>query len=124
MKKGCKVLQVTLGILVFTVGFSSPCEAQSYESYEKKAGTIAADVLVYRPAGVILTVGGAALFLIALPISAIAGGTKKTAHTLVATPFNFTFRRPMGTDLRDYVETSYAEDRTEADPSAGEPGMK
>ena len=93
-------MTLALGIALVSWSFPNACHA---DTYEKKAGAIAADALVYRPAGIILTVGGAALFLIALPAAALTGGTKETANTLIKTPFNFTFRRPIGTDLREYV---------------------
>ena len=101
MKNFSRVLILALGLAIFSAGFPTTCKA---DSYEKKAGTIAADVFVFRPAGVLLTLGGSALFVLILPATAISGGTKDTANTLVKTPFNFTFRRPIGTDLRDYVD--------------------
>ena len=101
MKKFPKVLALILGLVILSWGFPNHCQA---ESYEDKVGTIAADVIVYRPAGVLLTVAGSALFVVIFPATLIAGGTKHTAKTLVQTPFKFTFRRPIGTDLRDYVE--------------------
>jgi hypothetical protein len=96
-----RLLGIVIGVVVLLWGFPGSSRA---DTYENKAGKVAADVLVWRPAGLILTIGGGALFVIALPISAIAGGTKKTAHTLVVTPYKFTFERPVGTDLRDYVD--------------------
>ncbi len=101
MKKASKVLAFLLGVMVFCSTLPNTCNA---ENYERDAGDIAADVLIYRPAGLILTIGGSVLFVVALPVAAITGGTKKTANTLVATPFKFTFCRPIGTDLRDYME--------------------
>jgi len=96
-----KLIGLVAGVVVLFWGFPNISRA---DTYEQKAGRIAADVLVWRPAGIILTIGGGALFVVALPFSAIAGGTKQTAKTLVVTPYNFTFRRPVGTDLRDYVD--------------------
>src|SRR5437588_10188946 len=95
--KTSKVVALLLGFVIFSAGFPSICQA---DTYEEKTQTILADVVVFRPAGVLLTVTGAALFLAILPASAIVGGTKETARTLVKTPFKFTFRRPIGTDLR------------------------
>ena len=102
-----KTLPRAIALIVGTaiVLCSFPESGKAGSSYEEKAGTIAADVFVYRPAGIILTAGGSALFLLILPATLISGGTKDTAHTLVTTPFKFTFRRPIGTDLRDYIDT-------------------
>jgi len=100
MKKP-KVIILTLGLAILSWGFPNQCHASSYE---EKVGTIAADVFVFRPAGVVLTVAGTALFAVIFPATLISGGTRETARTLVKTPFKFTFRRPIGTDLRDYVD--------------------
>ncbi len=102
MKRLPKLVALTLGLVLFSSGFANNCRA---ESYDEKVGTIAADVFVFRPVGVLLTVGGTALYALIFPATLIAGGTKDTARTLVKTPFDFTFRRPIGTDLRDYVDT-------------------
>ena len=96
-----RVIAVALGLAVF--GASCPATSKA-NTYENKVGTIAADVFVFRPAGVVLTAGGSVLYALIFPATLISGGTKDTAKTLVATPFNFTFRRPIGTDLRDYLD--------------------
>jgi len=101
MKTFPKSIALAVALAVFVCSFPTPARA---ESYEQKTETLLADVLVYRPAGVILTAAGTGLFVLILPVSAIVGGTKSTARTLVRTPFRFTFRRPMGTDLRDYLD--------------------
>src|ERR1051326_8267938 len=100
MKTLPRAVSLTLGLAIMCASFPNTCKAD----YEERVGTIAADVIVYRPARVVLNATGTALFLVILPFSAIVGGTKSTARTLVKTPFDFTFRRPMGTDLRDYVD--------------------
>src|SRR5262245_4259128 len=102
MKTLPRVLGLTLGLVVALCSLPNRCQAYTYED---KTQTILADVFVYRPAGVILTVSGAALFALIYQATLISGGTRDTANTLVKTPFNFTFRRPIGTDLKDYVET-------------------
>ena len=99
--KCAKCVALTLGIVLFTVGFPTNTKA---DSYEDNVGTIAADVFIYRPAGVVLTAAGSALFVLIFPATLISGGTRHTARTLVKTPFNFTFRRPIGTDLHEYVD--------------------
>src|SRR2546421_8667232 len=100
MKKP-KVIALTLALAVLSLGLPNRCKA---DGYEERVGTIAADVFVYRPAGVILTAAGSVLFVAIFPATLISGGTRHTARTLVKTPFKFTFRRSIGTDLRDYVD--------------------
>lgn len=61
-----------------------------------------ADVLIYRPIGLAMTVAGAALFAAMSPMLAIANlSSSNDAFTdakdsLIMTPYNFTFNRPLG----------------------------
>jgi hypothetical protein len=57
---------------------------------------MAADVLVVRPACLVATVVGSAVFVIALPAAAISKSVKSAANTLVVKPANATFTRPLG----------------------------
>ena len=57
---------------------------------------VAADVLVARPAGLVATVVGSAIYVVALPFAAIAGDTKETGRALVGAPARWTFQRRLG----------------------------
>ena len=57
---------------------------------------VAADAIVVRPACLVATVVGSAVFLVALPWAAASKSIKKTADTLVVKPANATFTRPLG----------------------------
>ena len=54
------------------------------------------DLLVARPIGLVLTVGGAAVFLVSLPFTLLAGSASEAADTLVAGPVETTFMRCLG----------------------------
>ena len=54
------------------------------------------DILVVRPACLVATVLGSALFVISLPIAACSGSVRKSAHTFVVRPARATFTRPLG----------------------------
>ena len=56
----------------------------------------AADALVVRPACLVATVVGSAVFVVALPWAAASKSVKKTADTLVTKPARATFTRPLG----------------------------
>lgn len=56
----------------------------------------AADAIVVRPACLVATVVGSAVFVVALPWAAASKSIKKTADTLVVKPANATFTRPLG----------------------------
>lgn len=57
---------------------------------------VAADVLVARPAGLVATVVGSAIFVVALPFAAITGDVKETGRALVGAPAHWTFHRRLG----------------------------
>jgi len=54
------------------------------------------DVLIARPAALAATVVGTAVFIVALPFAVTSGSVGMTACELVATPFKYTFVRPVG----------------------------
>jgi hypothetical protein len=64
---------------------------------------IAADVLVARPACLVATVVGSAVFVLALPFAAMSKSVKKTGKTLVGGPAKATFSR----DLGDFTDLSH-----------------
>jgi hypothetical protein len=54
------------------------------------------DLLVARPIGAVLTVGGAAVWLVSLPFTLLAGNASEAAGTLVGGPAESTFMRCLG----------------------------
>ena len=54
------------------------------------------DVTLVRPGCFVATLVGSAFFVIALPFAAMSGSVRSTADTLVMTPANATFTRPVG----------------------------
>ncbi len=60
------------------------------------APRMSADVIIARPVGLVSTVVGTALFIVALPFTIPSGSVAPVARALVAAPFKFTFTRPVG----------------------------
>lgn len=58
--------------------------------------SMAADFLVARPLGLIATVAGTAVYVVAFPFAAMAGDIYTPAEFLIAQPARFTFDRPLG----------------------------
>lgn len=54
------------------------------------------DLLVARPIGVVLTVGGAAVWLVSLPFTLLSGNASEAAGTLIGGPVETTFMRCLG----------------------------
>ncbi len=55
-----------------------------------------ADVTLVRPGCFAATVIGSVFFVVALPFAAMSGSIKSTANTLIVTPAQATFTRPVG----------------------------
>jgi hypothetical protein len=55
-----------------------------------------ADFLIARPLGLVATIAGATVYVLALPFAAMAGDIHTPAELLVAEPARFTFVRPLG----------------------------
>ena len=81
-------------ICVLALGFGSVAPSSAAET----GGPLetAADALVVRPACLVATAVGSAVFVLALPWAALSKSVKQTADTLVVKPANATFTRPMG----------------------------
>jgi hypothetical protein len=63
---------------------------------EDKSLNALADVALVRPGCFVATIGGTALFIVALPFAAMSKSVKKTAHSLITNPAKATFTRPVG----------------------------
>ena len=57
---------------------------------------MAADLIIGRPAGLIMSLAGTAVFLVGLPFNAAGGNVKDSAKKLVAAPVMSTFVRCLG----------------------------
>ena len=80
-------------ICVLALGFGSVTPSSASDGGPLET---AADALVVRPACLVATVVGSAVFVLALPWAALSKSVKQTADTLVVKPANATFTRPMG----------------------------
>jgi len=85
------LLIVSLGLVPF--GSAALAEDQHEE---EKGIRMAADILVVRPLGIVATVGGTVLAIVALPFSLLGGNTEEVFQYLVVKPAKFTFVRPLG----------------------------
>jgi hypothetical protein len=85
-------LITTLCVVALSVG----SVASSSASEASGPLTVAVDAVVIRPACLVATVLGSAVFVVALPVATISRSVKKTADTLVVKPANATFTRPLG----------------------------
>ncbi len=103
------VKYILLGFLVVFVvtslGGPSNCSAQPQayfeETEERQQKAVSGDAaffdaVVMRPAGLVACAAGLAASVVALPFALISGSQAQMYDTLIATPFAYTFKRPIG----------------------------
>ena len=61
-----------------------------------KATDMVVDIVVVRPLGLVTTVVGAVLTVVALPFTLPSGSVGASAHELIVKPADYTFNRPLG----------------------------
>ncbi len=89
------------GLLILSLLMSSRAAvAESTEYYPgehvSSGEAMAVDIIAARPIGLAAMVGGAVVFLVSLPFSALGGNSNEAWETLVVAPAEYTFRRPLG----------------------------
>jgi len=62
------------------------------------------DLLVARPIGLVMVVGGAATWLVSLPFTLLSGHAREAADTLIAGPVETTFMRCLGCRNTGYTD--------------------
>ncbi|MFV0275917.1 MAG: hypothetical protein ACK5HY_01875 [Parahaliea sp.] len=70
--------------------------AQDAVDESPSAGAMVGDLLVARPLGLVMTVGGTAAFIVSLPFTLLAGHASEAAETLMVGPAKSTFMRCLG----------------------------
>jgi hypothetical protein len=70
---------------------------------DPSAGAMVGDFFVARPIGLAMTVGGAALWLVSLPFTLLAGNANEAADTLILGPCEQTFMRCLGCRQSGYT---------------------
>ena len=89
---------VTLSYVVLMAGSVPAMAQESYPSGSADSGGLGmlADLVFVRPVALVGTVLGAAIFVVSLPFSLPTRSADEAAKTLVGSPFEYTFNRPLG----------------------------
>ncbi len=77
--------------------------AQSSADESPHFAKMAGDLVVARPIGIVMTVAGAAAFVVSLPFTLLAGSTGEAAETLMIGPARTTFVRCLGCTNTGYT---------------------
>jgi hypothetical protein len=81
-----------LGVVLLAPWFAHAQSVEEQPSFLAMTG----DLLIARPALLVTTVAGAAVFLVSLPFTAAGGNVESAAQTLVGGPAEATFVRCLG----------------------------
>lgn len=95
-----------LALLVILGPVAARAEGEPYPTPDVTAGTMILDVVLVRPVSIIATVFGAATYVVALPFTLPTGSVDEAGRKLVAEPFKYSFKRPLG-QLSDRPVESY-----------------
>lgn len=89
--------------LVASLVTASPLWAQSAVDESPSAGAMVGDLLVARPIGLVMTVGGTVAWIVSLPFTLMAGHAGEAAETLMVGPAESTFLRCLGCTETGYT---------------------
>jgi hypothetical protein len=84
---------------------------------------MAFDLVVARPVGAVLVVGGAAVWLVSLPFTLLSGHASEAAGTLIGGPVETTFMRCLGCTNPGYTNKDREAIRRQAEREAAEEEM-
>ena len=89
-------LVIALVAALVCLPFGTPEPAYGQEPGQPSVGNTWIDALIYRPVGLVAIPGGAVLFVLTAPFSALGGNVGQAWDRLVVTPAKYTFVRPLG----------------------------
>jgi hypothetical protein len=78
------------------------------------------DLLIARPIGAVMTVGGTAAWLVSLPFTLLAGHAGEAAETLMVGPAEATFMRCLGCRETGYTNKDIDRNRARKAAAAAE----
>lgn len=91
---GKKLILGLLAVLLAAIPLAAAAESGTVSG--EKATDMAVDVVLVRPLGLVATVVGAVLTVVALPFTLPSGSVRESAHELIVKPAQYTFSRPLG----------------------------
>lgn len=96
--------RATVALLISCLMLPQMLWAQEAVDESPNEWAMVGDLLVARPLGVVLTVGGAAVWLVSLPFTLLSGHASEAAGTLIGGPVETTFMRCLGCRQPGYTD--------------------
>jgi len=118
MKTMCVSRHLASVALVASLVTASPLWAQTAVDESPSAGAMVGDLLVARPIGLVMTVGGTAAWIVSLPFTLMAGHAGEAAETLMIGPAESTFRRCLGCRETGYTNKDVERNRARKEAAA------
>lgn len=114
MKIICRSRRLAATALVVSLVTASPLWARTAVDESPSAGAMVGDLLVARPIGLVMTVGGTAAWIVSLPFTLMAGHAGEAAETLMVGPAETTFLRCLGCRETGYTNKDIERNRERA----------
>jgi hypothetical protein len=96
MNQSLRRAVMTISCMALMAGSVTAMARDDFASDDTDSGGMLADLVFVRPLGLVGTVIGTAVFLVALPFTVPSRSVEKTANAFVANPFEYTFNRRLG----------------------------
>ncbi len=85
-------------VLSAALAFSAQVRAEGIIDDTPSAEAMAFDLFIARPLGLVGTIAGTVVYIVALPINLLTFNLVEPARTLILEPVKFTFVRELGAD--------------------------
>ncbi|HWR75832.1 MAG TPA: hypothetical protein VN283_01310 [Thiobacillus sp.] len=102
MKRGSRLIAGVLALALILMPVWAVAQQNDTVSGDK-ATDMVVDAVVIRPLGLVTTLLGAVLTVVALPFTIPSGSVETSARELILKPAEYTFKRPLG-DFSDSSE--------------------
>lgn len=130
MKKMSRAGRITTALLISCLMLPQTLWAQDAAAMAREGAVdenpngfaMLGDLVVARPVGLLLTVGGTALWLVSLPFSLLAGNAGDVADNLILGPGEQTFMRCLGCRQSGYTRSDIDQHEARKAAQAAEAG--
>ena len=113
MRINIRVKRATTALMVGCLFMPQVLLAQQAVDDTPNEFAMVGDLLVARPIGAVMTIGGAAVWLVSLPFTLAAGHASEAAETLMLGPAEATFVRCLGCRNTGYTGRDRAQKERE-----------
>lgn len=95
-KKSIVSFCLTISLLLSPVNIMTAVAANEIYDEQNGPGVMTVDLILCRPLGFVAMLGGTLIFVVSSPFSALGGNVEEAWDSLVVTPAQYTFKRPLG----------------------------